>query len=215
MAVAGVSLRSLAAELRGGVVPTVTGAPWSAETLREILLRPRNAGFMVNRKQILEGVEAPWEPIVKPEVFYAVRDLLTDPNRRTGPGAAPRWHGSGIYRCGVCTPPETVTGKPTTCEVTGGSDRNPRYRCKEHNHLTRNAAHVDNAVFAHVLYALTHPRAYELLAAPAPEVDAEGLRAERADIRTRLELMAEDEVLGLKTRAQVIAATKRGAGPYR
>jgi hypothetical protein len=60
-----------------------------------------------------------------------------------------------------------------------------------------------------VLFALTHPRAYELLAAPAPDVDAEALRAERAAIRARLEQMAEDEVLGLKTRAQVVAATKR------
>jgi hypothetical protein len=55
-------------------------------------MRPRNAGFMVHKKQILEGVSAPWEPIVSPEVFFAVRDLLTDPSRRTGPGAAPRWH---------------------------------------------------------------------------------------------------------------------------
>ncbi len=88
--------------------------------------------------------------------------------------------------------------------------RTPRYRCKDHNHLTRNVEHVDNAVFAHVLYALTHPRAYELLSAPAPDVDAEALRAERKAIGNRLDLMAEDEVLGLKTRAQVIAATKRG-----
>jgi site-specific DNA recombinase len=51
----GVSLRSLAAELRDGVVPTVTGADWTAETLRDILLRPRNAGFMIHKKEILEG----------------------------------------------------------------------------------------------------------------------------------------------------------------
>ena len=193
----GVSLRSLAAELRDGVVPTVTGTAWSAEVLRDILLRPRNAGFMVHKGTILEGVSAPWKPIVQPEVFLAVRDLLTDPDRRTGPGAAPRWHGSGIYRCGICTPPGTVTDKPTTCEVTLGG-RDPRYRCKAHNHLTRNAEHVNNAVFAHVLYALTHPRAYELLSAPAPEVDADALRAERKAIRNRLDQMAEDEVLGLK-----------------
>jgi len=81
---------------------------------------------------------------------------------------------------------------------------------KQNSHLARNAAQVDRLVFGHVLYALTHPRAYELLATPAPEVDAEALRAERTAIRNRLEQMAEDEVLGLKTRAQVIAATKRG-----
>ncbi len=188
----GVSLR-LAAELRDGEVPTVTGAPWTAETLRDILLRPRNAGFMIHKSQILDGVAAPWEPIVSPEVYAAVHDLLTDPSRRSGPGAAPRWHGSGIYRCGICTPLGTETDKPMTCQVTLGG-REPRYRCKDHNHLTRNAAKVDGLVFAHVVYALTHPEAYKLLAPPAPEVDAEALRAERAAIRTTLERIAADEV---------------------
>ena len=36
-----------------GPVPTVTGTPWSAETLRDILLRPRNAGFMIHKGKIL------------------------------------------------------------------------------------------------------------------------------------------------------------------
>jgi DNA invertase Pin-like site-specific DNA recombinase len=205
---AGVSLRSLAAELRGGEVATVNGQPWTAKTLREVLLRPRNAGLMVHRGSVLDVV-APWQPIVSPEVFTAVREVLTDPSRRVGPGAAPRWHGSGIYRCGVCTPPGQVTDRPVTCQVTIG-DRSPRYKCREHNHLTRNVAHVDELVFAHVLYALTHPRAFELLAPPPPDVDADALRAERAAIRARLDRLAADEVLGLRTAAQVTAATRAG-----
>jgi site-specific DNA recombinase len=202
----GVSLRALAAELRDGAVSTVTGVAWSAEVLRDILLRPRNAGHMVHKKEILEGVTAPWEPIVSPEVFAAVRDLLTDPSRRVGPGAAPRWHGSGIYRCGICAPPGTATAKPMTCQVTLGG-REPRYTCKENSHLARNAANVDGLVFAHVVYALTHPERYKLLAPPAPEVDAEALRGERAAIRTALERIAADEVLGKRTQGQVAAAT--------
>jgi hypothetical protein len=75
--------------------------------------------------------------------------------------------------------------------------------------LTRNVAHVESVLFAHIAYVLTHPRAYELLAPPPPDVDAEALHAEKKAIRTRLDKMAEDEVMGLKTRAQVIAATKR------
>lgn len=63
---------------------------------------------------------------------------------------------------------------------------------------------------AHVLYAMTHPLAFELLSAPGSDVDAEALRAERTAIRDRLNQMAEDEVLGLKTRALVIAATREG-----
>ncbi|GAA4690807.1 recombinase family protein [Phytohabitans rumicis] len=206
----GVSLRALAAELREkGEVPTVTGAAWSAETLREILLRPRNAGFMVHKGKILDGVTAPWEPIVTPEAFYAVRDLLTDPSRRTGPGAAPRWHGTNIYRCGICTPPDSDSGRPVTCEVTLGG-REPRYRCKNANHLTRNAGHVDRLVFAHIAYAITRPEAYMLLAPPAPDVDAPALRGERAAIRATLERYAVEEMLQKRTPGQVAAATQAG-----
>jgi site-specific DNA recombinase len=205
----GVSLRALAAELREREVPTVTGAEWSAETLRDVLLRPRNAGHMIHQGKILEEVKAPWEPIVSPEVFVAVTELLTDPSRRTAPGAAPRWKGTGIFRCGICTPLGTQTDKPVTCQVTLGG-REPRYRCKDHNHLTRNVAKTDEVVFAHVMYCLTHPRNYELLAPPPPEVDVEELRAERAAIRTRLENMAAEEVLGQRTKGQVAAATRVG-----
>jgi DNA invertase Pin-like site-specific DNA recombinase len=205
----GVSLRALTAELRDGPVPTVTGRPWSTSTLRFILQRPRNAGLMVFQGSVVDGVVAPWEPIVSAEVFAAVLDLLQDPTRRVGPGAAPRWHGSGIYRCGLCTPPGAVTDRPMRCEVTM-SGAQPRYRCREYNHLSRNATQVDRLVFAHVLYALTHPRAYELLTPPPPDVDADGLRAERAAIRTRLERLAVDEVLGKRTPGQVAAATRAG-----
>ncbi|MDG4834001.1 recombinase family protein [Solwaraspora sp. WMMD1047] len=206
----GVTLRALAAEVRTAKVATVAGGTWSAETVREILLRPRNAGFMVHDGEILEGVTAPWDPITEPAVFFAVRDLLTDPSRRVGPGAAPRWLGTGVYRCGICTPPGTDTDRPMTVQVTLGG-RVPRYRCKEFGHLTRNQAHVDAAVVAHVLYALTHPRAFELLAEPTPEVDAEGLRAQRAAIGQRLTRILDDELRGLETREYARQARRQCA----
>ncbi|RNL94564.1 recombinase family protein [Micromonospora solifontis] len=204
----GVSLRALAAELRDKDVPTVTGAKWSAETLRDVLLRPRNAGLIVYRGEILDGVSAPWEPIVAPETFEAVRDLLTDPARQTAPGAPPRWVGTGVYRCGLCSPPGMETTRPATCHVTRGGT-NPRYTCREYNHVARNAHRTDEVVFAHVMYAITHPRAYELLAPAAPDVDAAALRTEKATLRQTLARMAEDEVLGLRTQEQVRAATRR------
>ncbi|MFI7211690.1 recombinase family protein [Micromonospora maritima] len=204
----GVSLRALAAELRDRDVPTVTGARWSAETLRDVLLRPRNAGLIVYRGEILDGVSAPWEPIVAPETFEAVRDLLTDPARQTAPGAPPRWVGTGVYRCGLCSPPGVETTRPVTCHVTRGGT-NPRYTCREYNHVARNAHRTDEVVFAHVMYAITHPRAYELLAPAAPDVDAAALRTEKATLRQTLARMAEDEVLGLRTQEQVRAATRR------
>ncbi|QNE18883.1 recombinase family protein [Kribbella qitaiheensis] len=211
----GVSLRSMAAELRSGDVPTVRGAAWSAETLRDILLRPRNAGLVVYRGEVLEDVAAPWEPVVEREVFEAVRSLLTDASRRTTAGVAPRWMGTGVYRCGICTPldadgfpPETDDAVSVKVTIAG---RLPRYGCKSRNHLVRNAAHVDNFVQSRVLAALTHPLAYELLdRSAAPEVDTAALRTERAGIRAALDQLAADEVLGLRTRSQVLAGTRAG-----
>jgi hypothetical protein len=207
--VEGVSLRGLAAELREAGVATVTVAAWTALSLRNVLLRPRNAGLMVYQGQVLEGVAAPWEPIISRELFDEVVALLTDPARRSSvPGAPPRWWGSGIYRCGVCTPPGTTGGRVSTCNVSMARGEH-RYKCRD-GHLARNQVMVDDVVFAHIAYVLTHPRAFELLIADGPSIDAPALRAERAAITGRLEQMAVDEVLGLKTRAQVNAATGRG-----
>lgn len=211
----GVSLRALGAELRSSGIPTVTGTAWSAATLREILLRARNAGLVVYQGEVLEDVIAPWGPIVDREVFEAVRAKLLDPGRRTTPGAAPRWIGSGVYRCGICTPlnddglpPETDDAVSVNVSING---RAPRYGCQKRKHLVRNAAHVDSLVQSRVLAALTHPLAYELLDRSAsPDVDAAALRAERAGIRAALDQLAADEVLGLRTRSQVLAGTKAG-----
>ena len=48
---AGVSLRQVTASLRDRGVPTVTGATWDTQTVKDMLLRPRNAGLMVYRAE--------------------------------------------------------------------------------------------------------------------------------------------------------------------
>ncbi|GLZ01711.1 recombinase family protein [Actinoplanes sp. NBRC 103695] len=208
-ALQGVSFKLMAAELRRKGVPTVTGASWSAGTLREILLRPRNAGLVVYRKKIVEGVVAPWKPIVPRHVFDALQLKLTHPARHTGPGPAPKWEGSGLYRCGICTPPGSSTERPVTCQVKEQT-RKPRYRCKAHAHLTRDVGQVDRWIHAHILYALTHPRAYELLMPATPDVDVKTLSTERAAIVERLKSYARDEILGRRTPEQVTEATLVG-----
>nr|WP_232328455.1 recombinase family protein [Kibdelosporangium sp. MJ126-NF4] len=196
----GAPLKLLARELRDGEVPTVTGAPWSAETLREILLRPRNAGLMVLRGEVIG--RAPWPRIVPETVHAEVVRILTDPSRTFGPGAAPKWLGSGIYRCGVCDDIQT-------CEVTSGG-RAPRYRCKGGNHLTRNAGHVDDYVQAALIARLSESDAVGLFAPPTPEVDVAGLRTERDAITSNLNELAADKAMGLIDREQLITGTRRG-----
>ncbi|MGH3646935.1 MAG: recombinase family protein [Micromonosporaceae bacterium] len=194
----GSSLRGLARDLRDRGVPTATGAAaWSAETLRDILVRPRNAGLMQWRDQ---SYPAPWDPIVAPDVHNQVVAILNDPERSTGPGRPPRWLGSGIYLCGVC-----LDG--TTCKVTVAG-RHPRYHCKTCRRFTRHAIRTDEVVVAFAVeYLALHGG--ELLTPDRPEVDVAGLRAEHTAISERLAGVGGDVVLGLMTRAAGHDATRR------
>jgi hypothetical protein len=92
----------------------------------------------------------------------------------------------------------------------GKAGGQPIYRCRDHDHLGRAARHLDGFVGEVVIGRLSRPDAIGLFTRPAPDVDVAALRAERAAIGRRLAAMAEDEVLGLKTREQVIAATRTG-----
>ncbi|WP_370943961.1 recombinase family protein [Amycolatopsis sp. cg5] len=202
------SLRALAAELREGDVPTVSGVPWSADLLRGILLRPRNAGISVYKGE--EVGKIPGKPIVDEATYRAVVRLLSDPSRNTlepGVGATPKYLGSGLYLCGI-------HGDGTSCQVSlGGSKRltAPRYVCKQRNHLARNAANLDTYVQATLLNRVARdPKFVEgfIYRVPEIEVDTDALRTEAATIRVTMDGMAKDRALGLIDRGQMLSATK-------
>jgi hypothetical protein len=204
--VQGASLRSLAADLRTRGVTTVTGAKWTAVRLREVLLRPRNAGRMVYRGE--EIGDAPWDPIVPVDTFRALQQKLADPHRRTsGAGAAPRWLGSGLFCCGICTDAHFTHRVGMQVRIGG---RQPAYRCSAANHLVRAAKHVNALVESTILERLAREDAVDLLPSAAPDVDVKGLRTEAAAIRDGLNELAADKALGLIDRAQLIAGTQRG-----
>lgn len=61
------------------------GGRWSYSTVRGVLLRPLNAGYVQYDGAVLPGVEGRWEPLVSKEEHHAVSALLRDPNRVTAP----------------------------------------------------------------------------------------------------------------------------------
>jgi hypothetical protein len=179
------SLKSVAARLRAGTVPTVTGAPWTASALKGILCKPAVAGKAVHNGTLTDT--AAWEPILPPDVWERLCDTLApgqvrtvvckDGKERTLPastaahGNAPKWPGSGIYRCGVC-------GDGTTVKVSGGAGRSRGYTCKAANHLRRVAIPVDEFVSAVVVAYLSRPDHADVLPKPAvrPGADVAALR---------------------------------------
>lgn len=103
---AGRSVRTVADDLHARGLRTSTGKEWTYSRLRDVLIRPRNAGLLSKGRADRGEAEivgpAVWPAILDEETWRAVYDLLTDPARRKQDGNRLRWLGSGVYRCGLC-----------------------------------------------------------------------------------------------------------------
>jgi site-specific DNA recombinase len=215
---AGVSLRQVTASLRERKVPTVKGAKWSTVTVRDMLLRPRNAALMVYRANGGRGPragrlytdgditgKAPWDEIIPEEAWRAVRSILTDPARRIGPGNTPRWLGSRIYRCGVCGDGATLV----TSGSTSNGHRYFRYTCREYGHLARAAVPCDEYVEVNVTDRLALPDAADLLIPPAGGGNtAADLRREVSALRELLNEQARLHARGVIDGQQLAAGSE-------
>jgi DNA invertase Pin-like site-specific DNA recombinase len=96
----GASLVSVTEDFnRSGLKPP-RAKQWSRVTVRQTLMRPRNAGIVLLRGQ--EVGQAVWSPIVTLEAHRAVCALLDDPDRKTTPGNARTLLLSGLMVCGKC-----------------------------------------------------------------------------------------------------------------
>ncbi len=178
---AGVSLRSLAADLREREAPCVQGGQWNPTRLRGILLRPRNAGLAVYQGEIMEDAPGP-APIVERATWEAVVELLAAEHRRTSPGPAPRWLGSGLYLCGH--PSCAESNQPGVMRV-GQNGRSIRsYRC-EHGHLSRRAEPLDDFVTKLIVGRLAMPDAVDLVASKA-SVDTKRLSLRATELRVKI-----------------------------
>ncbi|WP_432836164.1 recombinase family protein [Dactylosporangium sp. CA-092794] len=221
----GVSMRALALDLRKRNVPTVKGTRWTAETLKDILVRPRNAGIVVYRPETQrrrggarkpagryytkddERGRAPWEPILDENTWRTLVAKLIDPNRQPGkPGPAHKWLGSGIYLC-ICGATMQVLKK--------GDKVSPAYRCRETGsgagarHTVRNVTAVDALVVDSIVEYLSQPEAANLLAAPAEQaVDLAAVRRQIAGWRQKLLTYADDEREDRITREQFLHNTR-------
>jgi DNA invertase Pin-like site-specific DNA recombinase len=167
----GISLKAVARDLRDRQVLTVTGTAWSAKTLREVLVKPAVAGLATRDGELVRSVAIP-EPILDRDVWERLRDLLTDPARRTNTSRAnePRWLVSGFAVCGVCQGP---------MRASGGRDRAYAYIGADCCHVRRIAARVDEHIAELVVRRLGQPDAATLLTPPPrPSIDTRKLRGE-------------------------------------
>jgi hypothetical protein len=98
-ALAGDSLRALCHDLNRRGVPTVTGAEWTSQTLKRVLVSARISGQREHRGEIVAKAE--WPAIIRPAETQRLRAKLNDPDRRTNRSAR-RYLLPSLLRCHHC-----------------------------------------------------------------------------------------------------------------
>lgn len=187
---AGVSLAEVFRGMNAAGVTTTRGLPWGYTQLRQMLLRPRNAGIITH-----EGVEVarlPGDPILSEDVWAAVCEVLRDPRRRTSQSNTGRWLLAGLARCGADGCGQTVKSATVAASRNTGRTR-PVYRCRTGGHFARAADLCDEQVHALMVQWLADPeRLRELVPAAGREDSSEDLRSEAAALRRRRAALADN-----------------------
>jgi len=203
MILSGQSVRAVARAWNKSGITTATGRSWQPHEPRRVLLRPRNAGLMEHRGQIVG--EAEWPPILEPEKWRAVARVLTDPARRTNTAnVAVRWLGSGLYRCSICG----EGAQDGTVRVDRGRGDTPTYRCRVASHVTRAAEPLDDFVRRLVAERLRQPDLADLLAPTTPDVDVRALEARSVELTERKNQLGTMFAQGTIDAEQLAAGTK-------
>ncbi|MET9344760.1 recombinase family protein [Nonomuraea sp. NPDC003804] len=206
----GPSCKSIACDLRERGIPSANGLPWRATTVRDVLLRPRNAALMVHKpgegrkRYAPEDVvaRAPWDAIISEDAFWTITAKLNDPARTTTPGPAARWLGSGTYRC--------PCGETTRVHSAGDRADRPVYRCQSggKGHATCPQAELDEWVETVAITILARDAA-DLVIPPTSGVDVTALRTELIALRQRKIQLTEDYSAMLIERPEYLAGLKR------
>jgi DNA invertase Pin-like site-specific DNA recombinase len=145
----GRSLGSIVVWLNELGVKTTADKPWGYAQVRQMLLRPRNAGFAMREGAVVAELEA--AAIVSEGQFRAVEAMLGDPSRRRSRSNRARWLLSGIAKChcGEVVRKVNVMGRR--------GEKLATYRCvaKGAGHVAKRAVAVDVMV-THAAVELIH-----------------------------------------------------------
>lgn len=147
--IAGESVISIERDWQSRGVVNSAGQPWRTTTLRQMLLRPRNAGLREHRGQIVG--KAQWEPAICREKWDQVVAVLSDPARVTTTGGDPRHLVSMIAKCGLCDGKmRSLLRRPNAAGV-----RVRQYHCTGCQRVGRKQEDVDALVEATLLKLLS------------------------------------------------------------
>lgn len=206
----GVSLKSIAREWNERGITTARGRKWQGYDVSLVLRRARHAGLRTHRGEVIG--KADWPAIIPEETWLALCARLDDPNRRTTPGPAPRWLGTGQFLCGALTGPGgTECGGLLTIGrgSRGGPGKDRIYRCQQPGrHVTRTAVLLDAYIKEVVVARMSLPDAIELATHQvAPAEDIGELQRQLVALQARKEEVVRLHMAGAYDERQAAVAS--------
>lgn len=206
---AGRSIGSIVKDLNARGVKTGRGGEWTSTSVRNLILRPSNAGLVKHQGKVMEGVTSVYPPIVSEHIWRAAVGVVSDPSRRSHREDAVRHLLSGLVRCGGCGEPMRITARARSQR---GDSGRFLYVCRRKGpgpHVAQSAEPLEKYVEAVVLTALGRPDVAETLAAEdGPDVDLESLRVEELALGERLTGAADMFAAGTITGEQLQRITE-------
>lgn len=173
-------------------------SPWRADSVRIVLLNPRNMGKLAYHGEIV--AEAEWPALVDESTWRAASSMLSNPARHSGKHNG-RYLLSGLAVCGICG-----------AKAHSGANSRPgirAYRCSgSMGHFARKAGPIEEYVEAVIVERLSRADARNLLS-DRSKPDTEALRIEANGVRARLDALAVDFADGVLTGSQLRTATQR------
>ncbi|MEC3974759.1 recombinase family protein [Amycolatopsis sp. H20-H5] len=176
----GHKLKRIAVDWRQRGVVNGRGTPFSAEHLRSMATNLAYVGKRVFdpgrtsgsvRSADAQVIDAEWDQLVEPEVFYRVQRRIGAPDRRTAVNGRARHLVTMTARCGRCDGPIVFRHRKGRDELA----------CKSHGCVRMSAVGVDDYVEDVVLGHLADPKEYGALAQDGEEVGDE-LKAVRKEL---------------------------------
>jgi len=176
---AGYSLGSFIQSLTERGIRTARGGAWSYATLRQMLMRPRNAGLADWQGEVVGSSEFP--AIVERHIWEATCSILKDPARRRSRTNKVKHLLAGLALCECLRP--VKSGQITDRKGV----KHMIYRCSESGpgHVNKRMAHVDEHVERLILFFLQQA-AHAAATAPIDPTVLDKLRMDEAAHRERL-----------------------------
>lgn len=203
--ITGASIGSIVRDLNDRGVLTRRGQKWTSTAVRNMLLRPTNAGLSAYRGEIVGKSTFP--AIITEDEWRTVIAIITNPDRRRQTDSRVRHLLAGLLRCGSCG-----AAMKTSSRANGGRSRQSfYYKCpiRGAGHAFQTAAPVEELISDLIIDRLDEPGVIAYLAGPQDHDRQQSLQREAVLLRSRLDEAANAFADGDITAKQLASITSR------